>query len=198
MIPRLTLEEFRDAFLSRKYNAVVCTTFLGDTRLAIAEQARKYLSTNALAIDSKVGAAYERLASADVGCSKSRNQQIDLSILDSKIRDLLGGCSDLASYFSVVQFNPLQGMTSHRDYSYNRYLLGTFVLEGQLLFGVGVTRETAYYDNVILMPGDFIALQAPQGKIDDRRPYFWTCAIEPDQTTLAIRTWLRDCKSGVE
>ena len=196
MIPRITLKQFKHTFSSKDYDAVACAQFLDhDTTSVIAEQAGKYLSTAAMVIDGKAGAAYERLTSAYVGCTKFGKQQMDLSILESKIFELAEGYTSYACCFSVVRLNPLGGMTSHRDYSYNRYLLGTLVLEGKLLFGVGSSREAAYCDNTILTPGDFIALYAPREKITDRRPYFWACAIEPDKPTLAIRAWLRECKS---
>jgi len=67
MIPRITLKQFKHTFSSKDYDAVACAQFLDhDTTSVIAEQAGKYLSTAAMVIDGKAGAAYERLTSAYV------------------------------------------------------------------------------------------------------------------------------------
>lgn len=109
--------------------------------------------------------------------------------------------SSLGICVSLLEFNSLQGMTSHRDYTYNRSVLATLVISGTLLFGSASERIAAYEPKhlSLLEEGDLVMLPAPPVCAD--RPYFWMTA---PSTALISRLWLREaghcphCKSDRE
>jgi hypothetical protein len=92
-------------------------------------------------------------------------------------------------FASLVEFPAFSGMTAHKDFSYNRFGIGTIVLSGRLYFGASDRRETAHERMVTLGAGDMALLSMPfEDGVIEPRPYF--CAWAPERT-LAIRTSIR-------
>jgi len=122
-----------------------------------------------------------------------------------KINEALSGylshhTTDHRVCYSLIEFNSLEGMSSHRDYSYNRYVLGTLVLDGELLCGCGSKRETAYIPSnmKLLSRGDLLVIKAPTDESTERPFFFMTSPVQ----CIVSRFWIRNnqncphCSSG--
>ena len=138
-----------------------------------------------------VGVAFE--AYTDLYVCK-RNTELNFL---SEFKERIGGRliqqqAGLDICASLVGFNALEGMTSHRDYSYNTHALATLVLSGELLYGCAWTRHQTYHPQQMVLLGkrDLVLLQATTPHIKER-PFF--CMIAPS-SSLISRLWIRDPK----
>ena len=135
-------------------------------------------------VDGVVGAAYERFEAARM-CKEDK--------LPERVRELsdilgekLGRREQDDFCAAAFRFPILGGMTSHRDYSFNRKMLGSLLVSGKVVFGVGAERDSAYENTVVLYPGDLIILDAPERK--DGRPYF---SVFCPEESILVRSWIR-------
>lgn len=195
MIQKMNFEQFKPPVISGDYQAIVCAHFLERAVVESLEQnlARFLASPYAQCINGPFGAAYERLTSRYVDLSQRDHSGTGLSVLEHRIKELRTvQDANLVNSFAVVRFNTLDGMTAHRDYSYNKDHLGTFVLGGKVVFGVGESRDAAYLNTVVLVPGDYIAVRAMRNT-SDIRPYFCLFSLEE---SLVVRSWIRDKKDS--
>ena len=149
----------------------------------------------------KVGPAYE--AYTDVytcGAELIFLREIQHRVIDKLYPDVLKNekksekkLDPLEVCSTLVHFDPLQGMTSHRDYSYNRLILGTLVLSGEILYGSASTRTGAYDPkNIVLLErGDLALIKAPTTSMDKsmERPFFFM--FSPTDSLIS-RMWVRD------
>ncbi len=138
----------------------------------------------------KVGVAWERYAELYV-CPHDSHHLVLHETLQEKIFKLYPFTPYEKKWCAaLLKYDALDGMTSHRDYSYNKCMLGTLVLKGSILFGSGSTRETSYEpENLTLAhSGDFIALKAPLEQPFER-PFF--CMFSPVPSTI-VRIWMRE------
>lgn len=139
-------------------------------------------------IDGQVGAAFERYYDYSTCLSHGSN-------VPALEREIMRVSNIFASppkpwCATLLALEKLGGMTSHKDYSYNRYVLGTLILEGSLIYGAAKTRDEAYNpENLVrAQAGDLIALKAPS-EFSQERPYF--CMFAPENCTAA-RIWIRE------
>ena len=135
-------------------------------------------------VDGTVGAAYEKFEAARM--CKEDNLPESVRELSNILREKLGGREQDDFCAAAFCFPILGGMTSHRDYSFNRKMLGSLLVSGKVVFGVGEERDSAYENSVVLYPGDLMVLDAPERK--DERPYF---SVFCPEESILVRSWIR-------
>lgn len=136
----------------------------------------------------QVGAAYEHFQAVRISNQNNIPAEVqELSdLLQEKIFTLGEPEESYGFCAAAFHFPPLGGMTSHRDYSFNRQLLGSLVVTGKIVFGVGQERDQAYENSTVLHPGNLMVLNAPLSK--DIRPYF---SVFCPEESIIVRTWIR-------
>ncbi len=163
--------------------------FIAPEKLIAIDNAlqEKFCFHHLTTIDGKVGAAMERYSDYTVCIAHT----VPVKSIEREIWRITYALSQPAKPWcaSLVSFEALDGMTSHKEYSYNRDLVGTLVLKGSLLFGTAKVREETYNaENIVRAnAGDLIALKAPS-EFSEVRPYF--CMFAPEQCD-AVRLWMR-------
>jgi len=180
--------------LDSNTSGLIYYSFLtGDQLGLVAKEVKTAFDTSKESkIDGKVGVAYERYSNLYI-CGE--NKQMVPSLRQS-IEDKIFSDGKFPQYSdkwcaSLVKFRPLDGMTSHRDYSYNKLMLGTLVLDGDILFGSHLFKRDGTYNpsNIVLAnKGDLIALKAPN-ETSITRPFF---SIFSPGYSLVMRIWMRD------
>jgi hypothetical protein len=172
------------------------------TSQALEEALKVFDSAPPHSVDGMVGIAYEKYEDVYV-CPRQKEL---IPSLNDAIEERIFTHPKFSLYAekwcaSLVKFDKLSGMTSHRDYSYNKNMLGTLVLDGNVLFGSSISeRDDAYSpsNTVLAGRGDLIGLKVPE-RNDEGRPFF--SIISPNESTL-LRIWMRDrikcpsCRGG--
>lgn len=194
MLERISsLDEFTK--IGKDAAGFIYNNFLkGETLRLISEETKNNFaeSKNKNKVDGLVGVAYEKYTDLYL-CPRLKETSPKLyTFLERELFSLKEFEEHSNKWCATaVQFNPLDGMTSHRDYSYNLQILGTLVLDGEILFGSSLKkREDAYkLSNLVLAgEGDLIELKAPS-KNNNERPFFSILSPGP---SLILRIWMRE------
>ena len=187
------LAQFED--IGNRTEGFIYQKFFTEEQIGLVhKEAEKILTgqKDKMRVDGMVGVAYERYVKLYLCPNQKELAPKMYDFIEEKIFSLRKfseySCKWCAA---LVRFNAIDGMTSHKDYSYNLLMLGTLILDGKILFGSSLSEREEAYDpsnTVLANKGDFIGLKAPN-KYNKQRPFFSVLSPIP---SLIIRLWMRD------